>query len=32
MRETCDLPAGDPLGLVLDLRDRASIDGGQPAT
>jgi NAD(P)-dependent dehydrogenase (short-subunit alcohol dehydrogenase family) len=26
MRETCALVGGDPLGLVLDLRDRSSID------
>lgn len=27
VRATCALIGGDPLGLVLDLRDRASIDG-----
>jgi meso-butanediol dehydrogenase / (S,S)-butanediol dehydrogenase / diacetyl reductase len=26
VRETCELVGGEPLGVVLDLRDRASID------
>jgi len=32
VRETCELVGGDPLGLVLDLRDRASIDAAVERT
>jgi 3-oxoacyl-[acyl-carrier protein] reductase len=32
VRETCDLVGGDPLGLVLDLRDRASIEAAVERT
>jgi NAD(P)-dependent dehydrogenase (short-subunit alcohol dehydrogenase family) len=32
VRQTCELVGGDPLGLVLDLRDRASIDAAVERT